>query len=1154
MRFATTFLFSALAACILPSACAIQYPRSGSFVQRPGDKVSPPLVIAQRQHRPKRDLIDICISAEAGVLLSPLLAILNPITAHANLCLCVHDLNVFLESDLGVQLGGLLGGTNILEAAATLLLNTSPESHNCHFPPHSHHVCKPDPCAYECDKPYVPGPGKTCVCPPPLTECNGKCGTFPNGCGTSIPHNPKQRRVVRPITTFAEAQTFCQSKTVCGIPGREEETAFECIDTRATLDSCGGCVTPHRFTDVTPSSVKGTDCGHLPGVVSASCSNSRCVITQCREGWHLDANREACVDASYHRATNSSRMKRERRPDVFVANDVVLDSQLAAKLQAYVGLVIDLMSSSAAVPTPPAAGPQPPGPQPAINHTDLVAAVVTTTSNLLNSHTVVDVVTKVNTAVDVNAIVVKALEGCGCSDTLGLGSVVQQLVEITNAALDIQEWCSNHPVGIPAPPPSNPSTDPPEPPVIPNTSNTVITLGLDANLNALLSAATHSHTFLGAGGLGLTGTVDLLLSGLGLESASALDPSTVDGVVELDSELLAKLDILVDLFSTIDLSPATSPATTGTIPLLSIAPTSLTSQSDLWNLVSTACQSTLNLLNSRTVDSLVINAETLVTVGSDIGTILGTCGCADGQDDLVKTLAAIANVTVDIQDWCAHNQVGVPVQLPSGTPNHHPSGSHDAIIVGLDELMIRYLGTDVVAKYFSEARTANSLDNPLGVTAITTAAVISRGATPSAAGTNGDLVVDLALVAQLRTVGNLVLDIKSGSSCLPAAPHNSPPILGTDPIPATPPPVDTNLVDGLVQLTYNLLNSSTDTALLTNLQLLVDANVTVKVALATCEPCAKNSGIAALVKNLEDLLALLLDLQAWCGDHPVVVPTQPPGQPSSLPSAPGPSSTALVPTPTDPSSPSPHPPTGDTHIPIDLGLGDLLASLGLGLNLSANVTALVDLNSLVNTLVNVVVSIQGHSSLLPPPPSPPSSPSSSPQVSPTPRPAPSGSPTPHTHTTLTQGLIDALLQATADLLQSPCEADLVVNVNALLNLTSHLVEGLDTCGCVGNLGLQPLVDDTNELLDAVLAISVWGQQHSGTGEPPVPVSGGGSGGGQGSPSSIIIDAKPLLSALGLGDVVQLNGEIGGLGDAAVVGRALKMSEYFLSPCYLNHVF
>lgn len=517
--------------------------------------------------------------------------------------------------------------------------------------------------------------------------------------------------------------------------------------------------------------------------------------------------------------------------------------------------------------------------------------------------------------------------------------------------------------------------------------------------------------------------------------------------------------------------------------------------------------------------SFVANADALVKLNGHITTVLGTCDCVHGQNELIKTLAAIANVGLDIQDWCGHNPVGAPVPHPSGTPSTPHNGSGDVIIVGLDGITIRYLATDVAVKSLTRAGLTHSLNSHLDVdvSGIATAGVISPRVAPLVVDTDVIFGVDSTLVAQLRTVGDLVLDVKSASWCLPAAPPNSSPIPGTNPIPFTPPPVDTNLVDGLVRLTYDLLNSGTDIALVYNLQVLVNAGLLVNSTILGCSPCTGGLGMAELLKKVDTLLVLLLDLQNWCGHQPVVSPTNPPGHSSSLPTHSGPSSTAPVPTPTHPSSPGPHPPSGNTHIRIDLGLGDLLVSLGA--NLSGNVAGLLDLNNLAGTLVNVVVSIRGHSSPLPP--------SSPPSVSHTPRPSPT--PHPEPHAPLTQGLIDALLLATVNLLQSPSGTDLVLNIKTLLNVTGLLAEGLDTCGCISHLGLELLVEDVDKLLDAVLAISLWCQHHPDVGGPTVP--GGGNGGGHGPPSSIIIDAKHLLSVLGLGNVLQLHGTVGGLGNA-----------------------
>ncbi|KAG5637304.1 hypothetical protein H0H81_005047 [Sphagnurus paluster] len=81
MRLSTTFIFSALATLILPVVGAAHYPRSKTLTTKHGSlKAPPPQAVVERQHHVKRDLIDLCISVDAGVL-ATIIGLLDPLAA-----------------------------------------------------------------------------------------------------------------------------------------------------------------------------------------------------------------------------------------------------------------------------------------------------------------------------------------------------------------------------------------------------------------------------------------------------------------------------------------------------------------------------------------------------------------------------------------------------------------------------------------------------------------------------------------------------------------------------------------------------------------------------------------------------------------------------------------------------------------------------------------------------------------------------------------------------------------------------------------------------------------------------------------------------------------------------------------------------------------
>jgi len=63
-------------------------------------------------------------------------------------------------------------------------------------------------------------------------------------------------------------------------------TGFECVDTQEELENCGGC----------NSLGEGQDCTAIPGVAGVGCSNGKCVVLSCGEGYRMTSN-GACTPA-----------------------------------------------------------------------------------------------------------------------------------------------------------------------------------------------------------------------------------------------------------------------------------------------------------------------------------------------------------------------------------------------------------------------------------------------------------------------------------------------------------------------------------------------------------------------------------------------------------------------------------------------------------------------------------------------------------------------------------------------------------------------------------------------------------------------------------------------------------------------------------------
>ncbi|THH28188.1 hypothetical protein EUX98_g6000 [Antrodiella citrinella] len=146
-----------------------------------------------RQYHERRDILDVCAFIDASVL-PPLL--------EANICLCLSALPLALKADVGLAALVDVFGLEAATALLTKLILGSPDKKQCNVPEHGHllTVCSAtNPCGFTCDPPYV-ADGDQCVCKAPYSSCNGKCGSYPQGCGSAAPYAGARRAVHRTRT------------------------------------------------------------------------------------------------------------------------------------------------------------------------------------------------------------------------------------------------------------------------------------------------------------------------------------------------------------------------------------------------------------------------------------------------------------------------------------------------------------------------------------------------------------------------------------------------------------------------------------------------------------------------------------------------------------------------------------------------------------------------------------------------------------------------------------------------------------------------------------------------------------------------------------------------------------------------------------------
>ncbi|WVW80893.1 hypothetical protein I302_102884 [Kwoniella bestiolae CBS 10118] len=87
---------------------------------------------------------------------------------------------------------------------------------------------------------------------------------------------------------------YCPSSLTACMIGCDHE-AFECIDTQADLEACGGCMNGLYGPTVRNAIATGVDCSALPNVAlgGVTCTRGQCEVSACKYGYALVDNQ--CV-------------------------------------------------------------------------------------------------------------------------------------------------------------------------------------------------------------------------------------------------------------------------------------------------------------------------------------------------------------------------------------------------------------------------------------------------------------------------------------------------------------------------------------------------------------------------------------------------------------------------------------------------------------------------------------------------------------------------------------------------------------------------------------------------------------------------------------------------------------------------------------------
>lgn len=340
----------------------------------------------------------------------------------------------------------------------------------------------------------------------------------------------------------------------------------------------------------------------------------------------------------------------------------IVSPDLVNQIESLVDLVIGLADASTSLlpPSSGATGLPMSSTDPSSINADIINSIINTTTYIVNPLTVNSLVSAISELVTLSGHASNLFDQCGCVNALGLEPLVANLVQVTNAALSMKDWCDTHPVASIPPAPAIGSSTAGTSTSISNTDDLPIDVGLSNLLSLLGPVESGVHS-------GLRPTTSTLANGLLGNMGGLLgtgDASSPAGAV-LNPELVTRLEGLVNLVTQLQSSYLPSG------PAASLNASTLLDP----NLVVDIVQKTASLLGSPTVISLVTNIDALITASSVLQTALTNCSCADilGLDGMVNYLLLVTNATLGLKDWCSSNSpvISQPVVssmlLPHGT-------------------------------------------------------------------------------------------------------------------------------------------------------------------------------------------------------------------------------------------------------------------------------------------------------------------------------------------------------------------------------------------------------------------------------------------------------------------------------------------------------
>lgn len=235
--------------------------------------------------RHARTTTDVCANVDAGLKVN-LLGIVVTVGV-VDVCLCISGIPDFLKVDAVAKTAVGIAGVAAVTAQLEAMINSAADHKTCSYPDNCTPVCSSgSPCGFNCKNGFVPYPSDhptECICPAPKKVCNGVCGSFPS-CPSA---GPKKR------DSIDRSGSCGAGLTACGVYGWQGvgSEAWECIDTKRDLESCGGCMVPFGR-----NIASGVDCTAIPGVMDVTCNSGSCVVHRCQPGYIVSLDNSYCLD------------------------------------------------------------------------------------------------------------------------------------------------------------------------------------------------------------------------------------------------------------------------------------------------------------------------------------------------------------------------------------------------------------------------------------------------------------------------------------------------------------------------------------------------------------------------------------------------------------------------------------------------------------------------------------------------------------------------------------------------------------------------------------------------------------------------------------------------------------------------------------------